>query len=76
MLPLLVARGRGLVVEVTDGDDMFNARYRGSMFFDMIKVAITRLGKVLSEELAPHGITSVSLTPGSCAPRRCWSTSG
>src|SRR4029453_4056737 len=48
-LPLLVARGRGLVVEVTDGDDMFNARYRGSMFFDLIKVAITRLGKVLSE---------------------------
>jgi len=64
VLPLLVARGRGLVVEVTDGDDMFNARYRGSMFFDLIKVAITRLGKVLSEELAPHGITSVSLTPG------------
>jgi NAD(P)-dependent dehydrogenase (short-subunit alcohol dehydrogenase family) len=64
LLPLLVRRGRGLVVEVTDGDDMFNARYRGSMFFDMVKVAITRLGKVLAEELRPHGVTSVSLTPG------------
>jgi NAD(P)-dependent dehydrogenase (short-subunit alcohol dehydrogenase family) len=63
-LPLLVRRGRGLVVEVTDGDDMFNARYRGSMFYDMIKTAITRLGKVLSDEVLPHGITSVSLTPG------------
>jgi NAD(P)-dependent dehydrogenase (short-subunit alcohol dehydrogenase family) len=64
VLPLLVRRGAGLVVEVTDGDDMFNDRYRGSMFFDMIKVAITRLGKMLTEELRPHGVTSVSLTAG------------
>jgi NAD(P)-dependent dehydrogenase (short-subunit alcohol dehydrogenase family) len=64
VLPLLVRRGRGLVIEITDGDDLFNARYRGSMFFDMIKVAITRLGKMLSVELTPHGVTSVSLTPG------------
>lgn len=63
-LPLMVRRGRGLVVEVTDGDDMFNDRYRGTMFFDMVKVAITRLGKMLGEEVAAHGITSVSLTPG------------
>jgi NAD(P)-dependent dehydrogenase (short-subunit alcohol dehydrogenase family) len=64
VLPLLVRRGAGLVVEVTDGDDMFNDRYRGTMFFDMIKVAITRLGKMLAEEVRPHGITSLSLTPG------------
>ncbi|GLY64161.1 SDR family oxidoreductase [Amycolatopsis taiwanensis] len=64
ILPLLVRRGRGLVCEITDGDDMFNARYRGSMFFDIVKVAITRLGKTLDEELSPHGVTSVSLTPG------------
>ncbi len=64
LLPFMVDRGRGLVVEITDGDDMFNARYRGSMFFDLIKVAIARMGKMLSEELAPHGVTSVSLTPG------------
>jgi len=64
LLPLLVERRRGLVIEVTDGDDMFNARYRGSMFFDLIKVAIARIGKVLSDEVASHGITSVSLTPG------------
>jgi NAD(P)-dependent dehydrogenase (short-subunit alcohol dehydrogenase family) len=64
VLPLLVRRGRGLVIEVTDGDDMFNERYRGSMFFDMIKVAITRLGRMLKDELEPHGVTSLSLTPG------------
>jgi NAD(P)-dependent dehydrogenase (short-subunit alcohol dehydrogenase family) len=64
LLPLLVRRGAGLVVEITDGDDMFNERYRGTMFFDIVKVAITRLGKMLKEELEPHGITSLSLTPG------------
>jgi NAD(P)-dependent dehydrogenase (short-subunit alcohol dehydrogenase family) len=64
LLPLMIERGRGLVVEVTDGDDLFNARYRGTMFYDMIKTAITRLGKMLSEEVKPHGVTSVSLTPG------------
>ncbi|MBV9847245.1 MAG: SDR family NAD(P)-dependent oxidoreductase, partial [Kutzneria sp.] len=64
LLPLLVRQGRGLVCEITDGDDMFNARYRGSMFFDVVKVAIARIGKTLSEEVSRHGITSVSLTPG------------
>ncbi|MCW2943987.1 MAG: short-chain dehydrogenase [Actinoallomurus sp.] len=64
VLPLLVRRGRGLVVEVTDGDDLFNDRYRGSMFFDMVKVAITRLGRMLKDELEPNGVTSLSLTPG------------
>jgi NAD(P)-dependent dehydrogenase (short-subunit alcohol dehydrogenase family) len=64
ILPLLVRRGAGLVVEITDGDDMVNDRYRGSMFYDVIKVAITRLGKMLKDELEPHKITSVALTPG------------
>jgi NAD(P)-dependent dehydrogenase (short-subunit alcohol dehydrogenase family) len=64
LLPLLVRRQRGLVIEVTDGDDMFNSRYRGSMFYDMVKTAITRLGKVLKDELQPHGVTALSLTPG------------
>jgi NAD(P)-dependent dehydrogenase (short-subunit alcohol dehydrogenase family) len=64
VLPLLIRRGRGLVVELTDGDDTFNARYRGTMFFDLVKVALTRLGKMLAEEVGPHGVTSVALTPG------------
>ncbi|MGI8331573.1 SDR family oxidoreductase [Actinomadura scrupuli] len=64
VLPLLVRRGRGLVIELTDGDDMFNDRYRGSMFYDLVKVAITRMGKMLADEVGPHGVTSVALTPG------------
>ncbi|MDN3359850.1 SDR family oxidoreductase [Actinomadura sp. DC4] len=64
LLPLLVRRKAGLVVEITDGDDMFNDRYRGTMFFDVVKVAITRMGKMLKEELETYGITSLALTPG------------
>jgi NAD(P)-dependent dehydrogenase (short-subunit alcohol dehydrogenase family) len=64
VLPLLVRRGGGLVVEITDGDDMFNERYRESMFYDVVKVGLTRLGKMLHHEVSKHGITSVSLTPG------------
>ena len=41
-LPLMVARGRGLVVEVTDGN---TARYRGSFFYDLAKSAVIRLAR-------------------------------
>ncbi len=63
-LPLLIESPGGLVVEITDGDDMFNARYRGSMFFDIVKVALARVGRSLQDEVAQFGATSVSLTPG------------
>jgi NAD(P)-dependent dehydrogenase (short-subunit alcohol dehydrogenase family) len=64
VLPLLVRRKQGLVIELTDGDDAANERYRGAMFYDLVKVAITRMGKMLAEEVGPHGVTSVALTPG------------
>ncbi|SEL91855.1 SDR family oxidoreductase [Streptacidiphilus jiangxiensis] len=60
-LPLLVARGRGLVVEVTDGN---TARYRGSFFYDLAKASVIRLAVAQAEELRPHGVTAVALTPG------------
>ncbi|PWK64763.1 NAD(P)-dependent dehydrogenase (short-subunit alcohol dehydrogenase family) [Streptomyces sp. CG 926] len=60
-LPLMVARGSGLVVEVTDGN---TARYRGSFFYDMAKSAVIRLAVGQAAELRPHGVAAVSLTPG------------
>ncbi|MFE5557816.1 SDR family oxidoreductase [Streptomyces sp. NPDC056544] len=60
-LPLMVARGSGLVVEVTDGN---TARYRGSFFYDMAKSAVIRLAVAQAAELRPHGVAAVSLTPG------------
>ncbi|MEV8098956.1 SDR family oxidoreductase [Kitasatospora sp. NPDC085879] len=60
-LPLMVARGSGLVVEVTDGN---TARYRGSFFYDMAKSAVVRLAVAQAAELKPHGVAAVAITPG------------
>src|SRR5579859_1153671 len=60
-LPLLVARKRGLVVEVTDGN---TARYRGSFFYDLAKSAVIRLAVAQAAELRPHGVAAVAITPG------------
>ena len=55
----------GLVVEVTDGTAAYNAEhYRISVFYDLAKVAVTRLAYSQGHELAPHGATAVAITPG------------
>jgi NAD(P)-dependent dehydrogenase (short-subunit alcohol dehydrogenase family) len=59
--PLLLETGAGLVVEVTDGDSM---AYRGNLFYDLAKISAIRLAYAMAEELRPHGITAVALTPG------------
>jgi len=64
-LPLLIERRGGLLVEVTDGTAEYNAdHYRLSPFYDLAKVAATRMAWAHSKDLAPYGATSVSLTPG------------
>jgi len=65
VLPLLIDRPGGLLVEVTDGTTDFNAsRYRISVFYDLAKVAVNRLAFSQGHELAPHGATAVAITPG------------
>ena len=65
LLPLLVDRPGGLVVEVTDGTTDYNAEhYRISVFYDLAKVAVNRLAFSQGHELAPRGCTAVALTPG------------
>ena len=64
-LPLLIRRPGGLVVEVNDGTDDYNAdHYRVSFFYDLAKSAVGRMAWALGHELAPHGGTAVSVTPG------------
>ena len=64
-LPLLIERPGGLVVEVTDGTDEYNAaNYRVSFFYDLAKAAVNRMAFALAHELGPRGATAVSLTPG------------
>jgi NAD(P)-dependent dehydrogenase (short-subunit alcohol dehydrogenase family) len=65
LLPLLVDRPGGLLVEVTDGTAEYNAtRYRISVYYDLAKVAVTRLAFSQGHELKEHGATAVALTPG------------
>ncbi|MCB5165360.1 SDR family NAD(P)-dependent oxidoreductase [Streptomyces bambusae] len=61
LLPLMVARRSGLVVEVTDGN---TARYRGSFFYDLAKSSVIRLAVAQAAELRPHGVAAVAITPG------------
>ncbi len=64
-IPLLIETPGGLVVEVTDGTDEYNAaNYRVSFFYDLAKAAVNRMAFALAHELKPHGATAVSLTPG------------
>ena len=64
-LPLLIRRPGGLLVEMTDGTGEYNAtRYRNSAFYDLAKNAVVRLAFAHAHELAPHGATALSLTPG------------
>jgi NAD(P)-dependent dehydrogenase (short-subunit alcohol dehydrogenase family) len=60
-VPLMVARERGLVVEVTDG---VGDRYRGSLFYDLAKASAIRLATAMDAELRAHGITVVAVSPG------------
>lgn len=62
LLPLLIRRPGGLLVEVTDGDS--DDYYSGMLAYDAVKVGIRRFGHVLAEELKPFGGTSVAATPG------------
>jgi NAD(P)-dependent dehydrogenase (short-subunit alcohol dehydrogenase family) len=65
LLPLLVDRPGGLLVEVTDGTRQYNAEnYRLSVFYDVVKTAVNRLAYSHGHELAPFGATAVAVTPG------------
>src|SRR5687768_7430429 len=51
-LPLLIERPGGLLVEVTDGTADYNAdHYRLSPFYDLAKVAVTRMAWAHSRDL-------------------------
>jgi NAD(P)-dependent dehydrogenase (short-subunit alcohol dehydrogenase family) len=65
LLPLLIDKAGGLLVEVTDGTTDYNAsRYRLSVFYDLAKVAVNRLAFSQGHELEPYRATAVAITPG------------
>ena len=65
LLPLLIDKPGGLLVEVTDGTTDHNAsRYRLSVFYDLAKIAVNRLAFSQGHELERHGAAAVAVTPG------------
>lgn len=59
--PILVRQGYGLIVEITDGD---RPDYRGNLQYDLLKNTVNRLAFGMAEELRPHGVAAVAVTPG------------
>ncbi|MCY7482878.1 SDR family oxidoreductase [Paenibacillus alvei] len=59
--PLMVERKQGLIIEITDGVDY---RYRGNLYYSLAKVSAIHLAAAMAEELRPHGVTAVAVTPG------------
>ncbi|MFI9200715.1 SDR family oxidoreductase [Streptomyces sp. NPDC053048] len=64
LVPLVVRRPGGLVVEITDGTEEFNRTYRENLFYDLAKYGPIRMAFGLSEELKEYGGTALSLSPG------------
>jgi NAD(P)-dependent dehydrogenase (short-subunit alcohol dehydrogenase family) len=60
-VPLMVEQKSGLVVEITDGD---HSGYRGVLYYDLAKMAASRLAYDMAEELASKGVTALAVTPG------------
>jgi NAD(P)-dependent dehydrogenase (short-subunit alcohol dehydrogenase family) len=59
--PLMVERGRGLLIEITDG---ISPDYRGTLLYDLVKSSVIRLAFGMAAELRPKGVTALALTPG------------
>lgn len=59
--PLLVARKQGIIFEITDGKTY---SYRGTFFYDLVKVTVMRMAFTMAKELEPHNVASIAVTPG------------
>lgn len=60
--PLMVRQRRGLIVTTTFWD---RDRYmKGNLFYDLAKAAMSRLAFAMAEELRPHGVASLAVSPG------------
>ena len=59
---MLVRQGKGLIVTTTFWDrDRYMA---GNLFYDLAKASMTRLAFGMAQELKPHGVASVAVSPG------------
>ena len=61
-VPLMLPRGRGLVVSTTA--NVGALPYMPNLFYDVAKHAVARLAWAMAQELRAHGIAAVALAPG------------
>lgn len=59
--PLMIAAKRGLIVEVTEGDFLGGS---GNILHDLVKSSGKMLAIRMAEELRPHTVAAVAVTPG------------
>jgi NAD(P)-dependent dehydrogenase (short-subunit alcohol dehydrogenase family) len=60
--PLMVKQGHGLILTTTYWD---RGHYlRGNLFYDLAKAAMNRLAFGMAQELQPHGVASIAVSPG------------
>jgi NAD(P)-dependent dehydrogenase (short-subunit alcohol dehydrogenase family) len=60
-VPLFLERKGGLLVEIVEGESI---GYHGQFYFDLSETCLKRIVYSLAEELAPHGVAAVGITPG------------
>lgn len=65
--PAMVSARRGLLAFVSFDT---SAGYLGDVFYDGAKHALNRLAFACAEELRPHGVTALALSPGHVATER------
>ncbi len=61
LAPLMVEARRGLIVEVTDGEQ---PGYRGQLLYDLVKASVVRLAYAMAWDLAASGVTALAISPG------------
>jgi hypothetical protein len=57
----MVAAKAWLIVEIVEQTTI---GYHGQFFFDLVETSLKRVAYALAEELAPHGVNALAITPG------------
>ncbi len=60
-VPLMLEQGRGLIINTSFYD---RGRYTGTFWYDLAKNGICRAAFGMAQQLRPHGIAAVAVSPG------------
>ena len=58
--PMMIAAGRGLIVNITWILD----QPHGHAFYEVVKTGVNKLTEAMANDLRPHGIAAVAVSPG------------